>query len=121
MRRSTAGCSGGSRALTRQPAVNRAIPMDENISAVVAAWGSDKAARLVFKIRMFAHKLLQSEDSVLKRLLYVQCVYRTAVGIHDVDESTAAKLAALHFLDRFGSYDPTVCVSAPPRACRCAR
>ena len=67
--------------------------------------------RLVLQVRLFTQSMLDSSDTVLVRLQYIQAVYSVIATLYQLDLELCIKLAGLQLYSKFGKFNPEVCVS----------
>jgi hypothetical protein len=113
--------------------IDRNIEAQENISMLISQWDDSIPSKLVFMIRLFLpsitgfqypnvvaarfggaelplEKYLEEAEVVDRQLVhlqYLQAVFNVITGQYPTTPEQALQLGAIHFLHKFGNYDPS--------------
>ena len=101
--------------------ISRALEKTATMLSVQQGWEEEMKAqgvdieaedapepRLVLQVRLFTQSMLDSSDTVLVRLQYIQAVYSVIATLYQLDLELCIKLAGLQLYSKFGKFNPEV-------------
>jgi len=69
------------------------------------SWEAEEA-RFIFQCKLFTETLVNTEDTEIIRLLFIQNVYHIITGTYPCNKTDAVQLAALQLQAKFGKHNP---------------
>lgn len=98
--------------------VSRALDKTATMLSIMQSWDEEipdakegeegMEPRLVLQVRLFTTGMLDSTDTVIVRMQYIQAVYSVIATLYQMELDLCIKLAGLQLFAKFGKFNPEV-------------